>query len=302
MALTTGDAGPTVEQLRALLTTRLMPRKVYTLQDWFGTTDFSLCRRHVDADGDARQDSVYLTVWKTWDFYFGIEEPLPRQGWSARLRRGLATLRHQPVPDTPQLQLLVRPYTLGRPGRWQALGPDSPGDAWPAALQAWRGVVDYVGQGSAQMQAGYPLWQQVQQLLTPQYIEAVASHPLFTETYNDWWDSERNGVWLGDLWVGARVAGMYRREPYPAALKLSWRQGSEAPGDAPDDAHAWLLAEVDAARAGPPQVILTHRQRQSASSEPLAPHAADHLTRLLSMLAQLQAQGLPSSEPQRKSS
>ena len=38
----------------------------------------------LDSDGDTRQDSVFITVWKQWDFYLG---------WTARARAGLAGRR-----------------------------------------------------------------------------------------------------------------------------------------------------------------------------------------------------------------
>ena len=46
----------------------------------------------MDSDGDARQDSVFITVWKQWDLYLGVgTAPEPAQGWlggrGSRLQR-----------------------------------------------------------------------------------------------------------------------------------------------------------------------------------------------------------------------
>ena len=59
----------------------LIAPKQFTAEGWFGQTDFSLCLKHVDSDGDARQDSVFITVWKQWDFTWGWTAPSPPRGW-----------------------------------------------------------------------------------------------------------------------------------------------------------------------------------------------------------------------------
>ena len=52
--------------------------------------------------------------------------------------------------------------------------------------------------------------------MTAKHIEAFTSLPVFTEQYNDWWDSDRNGYWEGEVWVGARQPCMHDGEPFQA--------------------------------------------------------------------------------------
>lgn len=307
----------------------VIAHKEHTAAGWFGQTDFALCRQHVDADGDARDDSVFITVWKQWDFYLAVDHPERHRGW---LGAALATLQgvlkrgrqHPPSPSAPPgmpptaatkaasadpLTLLYRPYHQGEPGHWQALLPPeasgassasgatdaeaakepSNAQAWQACQQAWRGVLDYVRKGTAQARARYPLWAQVQAEITPARLEALTSGPLFTDHYNDWWDAEKNGFWAGQLWIGARQPCLHEGEPWGRAFKLSWQNGEDAPNDPPDDAHAAYQLDLDEAREGPPQVRVQYTQRQSESRSPIPPCAADHLARLLRLYRQAQA-------------
>ena len=307
----------------------VIAHKEHTAAGWFGQTDFALCRQHVDADGDARDDSVFITVWKQWDFYLAVDHPERHRGW---LGAALATLRgvlkrgrqRPPSPSAPPgmpptaatkaasadpLTLLYRPYHQGEPGHWQALLPPeasgassasgatdaeaakepSNAQAWRACQQAWRGVLDYVRKGTAQARARYPLWAQVQAEITPARLEALTSGPLFTDHYNDWWDAEKNGFWAGQLWIGARQPCLHEGEPWGRAFKLSWQNGEDAPNDPPDDAHAAYQLDLDEAREGPPQVRVQYTQRQSESRSPIPPCAADHLARLLRLYRQAQA-------------
>ncbi len=314
------DESLSAANLLAAVRSPVIAHKEHTAAGWFGQTDFSLCRQHVDADGDARDDSVFITVWKQWDFYLAVDHPERRRGL---LGTALATLqgvlkrgrRHPPSPSAPPsgpstastkaafadpLTLLYRPYHQGVPGDWQALlppdaasadaaHPPSNTQAWQACQQAWRGVLDYVRKGTAQARARYPLWAQLQAEITPARLEALTSGPLFTEHYNDWWDGEKNGFWAGQLWIGARQPCLHEGEPWGRAFKLSWQNGEDAPGDPPDDAHAAYQLDLDEAREGPPQVLVQYTQRQSESRIPLPPCAADHLARLLRLYRQARA-------------
>ncbi|RLJ39708.1 WD40 repeat domain-containing protein [Acidovorax sp. 106] len=309
------DESLSAANLLAAVRSPIIAHKEHTAAGWFGQTDFSLCRQHVDADGDARDNSVFITVWKQWDFYLAVDHPEHRRGL---LGTALAALqgvlkrgrRHPPSPSAPPsmpstastkaafagpLTLLYRPYHQGEPGDWQALLPpdaaEAPGNAqaWQACQQAWRGVLDYVRKGTAQARARYPLWAQLQAEITPARLEALTSGPLFTEHYNDWWDGEKNGFWAGQLWIGARQPCLHEGEPWGRAFKLSWQNGEDGPGDPPDDAHAAYQLDLDEAREGPPQVLVQYTQRQSESRSPLPPCAADHLARLLRLVRQAQA-------------
>lgn len=289
--LCAGDA-ISIDNITAVVRSPVIAHKETKAVGWFGHTDFALCRRHVDEEGDQREDSVYLTVWKTWDFYLAVEPEPTRRGPLQRLN---ALLGRRAAPAAAQLTLAYRSYTNGQPGAWQALepgmAPDTGADAsastgaqasaWQACQHAWRGLLDYVRKATGQHRARYPLHQRLLADLTPARIEAFTSLPVFTERFNNWWDSERNGWWEGEVWVAARQPCMYRGEPWGRTLKLSWKNGDDAPGDDPDNAHSAYQLDVDEARHGPAVVEFTYAQRQSDSRTPLPRHAADHVARLL---------------------
>lgn len=272
------DGAISVANILALVGTPVVAHKEHVASGWFQQTDFSICQRHVDEDGDQRDDNVFITVWKTWDFYLAVDQAPVRQGWGARLA---AAVLRRPVPATPELTLLYRAYAHGEAGEWKALAQDAAPEAWAACRKAWRGVLDYVRKAVAQHRARYPLYQQLQAELTAAQIEEFTNLPVFTERYNDWWDSDRNGHWQGDVWVGARQPCMHEGEPWGRALKLSWENGEPAAGDDADNAHSAYQIEVDEARDGPALVGFTYAQRQSDARVPLPRGAADHIARLL---------------------
>ena len=279
------DTAISMANILAAVRAPLMAPKEQQLEGWFGATDFALCRRHTDSEGDRRDDNVFITVWKTWDFYLAVEQaPISsglRTKWAATvLRRAVAT--------QPQLRLLVRGYVLGEPGPWQTLEQDAHPQAWEACQQAWRGVLDYVQKAVAEHRARYPLYRRLQATVTAHAVERLTTLPVFTEHYNDWWDSERNGYWEGDLWVGARQPCMHDGEPWGRALKLSWANGDPAAGDAEDNAHSAYWVHVDEARAGPAVVTYATTQRQNALPAALPRSAADHIARLLDFFTQLE--------------
>lgn len=288
------DEALNIANVRAAVRCAAVGHKQYQASGWFGQTDFALCQRHVDADGDARDDSVYITVWKRWDFYLSVEHVPDQRGPLARLA---ATLRQRPTPFTPRLLLAYRHYGARAAGPWLPLDASAPPEALAACTQAWRGVLDYLRKAEGQARAGYPLWRRLQAELTPARIVAFTSAPRFAEQYNDWWDSERNGWWEDDVWVGARQPGMHEGLPCGRALKLSWRNGTEAPGDVEDDAHGAYQADLDEAREGPAVLEWTYAQRQSDARSPLPRCAADHLARLLRMYALLETRLREGADP-----
>ena len=287
------DDAISIANILALVRTPLIGPKEHQASGWFGQTDFALCQRHVDAEGDARDDSLFITVWKTWDFYLSVEQVPQHRGLAGLRARLAAAVAGRSLPTTAQLTLAHRAYDQGQPGAWQALEPGAHPEAWQACQQAWRGVLAYVRQAVDQHRARYPLYQRLQAELTPARIEAFTSLPVFAERSQDWWDSERNGWWEGDVWVGARPPCMHGGEPWGRALKLSWRNGTEAPGDAEDDAHGIYQIDIDEARAGPAVAAFSYAQRQSAPREPLPRGAADHIARLLDFYGRVEARLLP---------
>ena len=274
-----------VENILAVVHTPVIAHKEHKAYGWFHQTDFSICQRHVDEDGDQRDDNVFITVWKTWDFYLSVEQPR-RRGPLARLA---AALLRQPQQAGPELTLLYRGYDDGEPGDWKPLSPSAAPEAWEPCQKAWRGVLDYVRKAVGQHRARYPLYQRLEAEHTARSIEDFTSLPVFTERYNDWWDSERNGHWQGDVWVGARQPCMHDGEPWGRALKFSWENGGPAAGDDEDDAHSAYQIDVDEARDGPALVEFTYAQRQSDARAALPRGAADHVARLLRFYGQVQA-------------
>jgi hypothetical protein len=251
--------------------------KEHTASGWFQQTDFSLCQRHVDADGDQRDDNVFITVWKTWDFYLSVSHEQERQGLVSRLTN---VLRGRKAPRCAQLTLMHRAYRDGEPGEWLPLAPDITPEAWQACTKAWRGVLDYLRKAVGQHRARYPLYERLVAELTADRIEAFTTLPVFTERYNDWWDSDKNGWWEGDVWVGARQPCMHEGEPWGRALKLSWENGDEFPGDDDDNALSAYHINIEAALDGPAVVQFTYAQRQSDARTTLPRSAVDHIARL----------------------
>ena len=99
------DEAISVRNILAAVHTPVIGPKEHTATGWFQQTDFSLGQRHVDADGDQRDDNVFITVWKTWDFYLSVAQVPERQGLLARL---VAAVRGRKVPTTAQLTLVYR--------------------------------------------------------------------------------------------------------------------------------------------------------------------------------------------------
>lgn len=272
---------PDIGSIRALVQGPLIARRAHRLQDWFGNIDYALCRRHVDADGDQREDSVFITVWRRWDFYFQagqVERPRGLLGWVAA-RLGL---RDAPLED--ELSLLWRRYDdSGACSEWSALDGAAPAEARAAATAAWQAVLAHAGEGLAQAEAGHPLWGWLQRGLTPGRLQALARLPVFTDEYNDWWDSDRNGFWERDVWVGVRQAVRRGGHAYSLALKLSWETGPSAAGDDEDNNHASYMLELEGGHEGEPWLRFTEAQRQDHGRTPLLHHSAAHLLRLARM-------------------
>ncbi|MFT4240821.1 MAG: hypothetical protein QM569_00945, partial [Acidovorax sp.] len=79
------DGAISVQNILALVRAPIIGPRETTASGWFGQTDFALCQRHQDAQGDLRDDNVFITVWKTWDFYLSVQRAPEREGWRARL-------------------------------------------------------------------------------------------------------------------------------------------------------------------------------------------------------------------------
>jgi hypothetical protein len=281
-----------IAAIRALVHGPLIARRAHRLQDWFGDTDYALCRRHVDAEGDQREDSVFITVWRRWDFYFEaarIERP---GGLWGRIAARLG-LRDAPLEDELTLLWRRHPAEDGEGTRkagkaekaeeWHPLDEAAPLDARTAAHAAWQAVRTHAGEGVAQVRAGHPLWGWLQRSLTPGRVQALARLPVFTGEYNDWHDSDRNGFWEDGVWVGVRQPAQQDRRGRngaPLALKLGWENG---PADAEDNHLASYLLEPD-----PTHLRITAAQRQDQARAPLAPHSATHLLRLARMFGAME--------------
>lgn len=272
------DNAISIDNILALLRTPVISHKQYTASGWFQQTDFALCRRHVDEEKDQRDDNIFITVWKTWDFYLGVEQVPVHTGLKDRLA---ALVLRRTLPTTPQLTLIYRDYIDGKPGEWKSLAADTAPLAWAACQRAWRGVLDYVRKAVGQHRARYPLHQRLMAELTAARVESLTTLPVFTDQCNDWWSSDKSGFWEGGIWVGARQPCMHNGEPWGRALKFGWQNGSDAPGDVEFNAHSSYQLDVDEARAGPPAVEFTYSQRQSDSRVTLPACAADHISRLL---------------------
>lgn len=283
------DGAISAENILSLVRMPLIGPREHTASGWFGQTDFLLCQRHVDAAGDLRDDHVFITLWKRWDFYLSVQQVPLRRGLGGLPARLAATVAGRSMPTTAQLALGHRSYAGGQPGHWQALNPEHQPDAWQACQDAWHGLLAYLRQALGQHRARYPLYERLLAELTAERIEAFTSLPVFAQRCPDWWDSERNGWWEEDIWVGARQPCMHHGEPWGRALKFSWKNGTEAPGDAEDDAHGIYQIDVDEARTGPPVAAFSYAQRQSDSRTALPQWAAMQIAQLLDFYCRVEA-------------
>ncbi|MDE2416043.1 MAG: hypothetical protein KGM60_14920 [Comamonadaceae bacterium] len=283
--------------LRQLLRAALPDSSRHKAAGWFDQTDFLFTRSHVDEDQDAYLDGLFITVWKQWDFWLALPHDGPAPTHPGLLRQALSRLRHSTAP--PVTDGLVHQYrcyaATGQPGPWRPIqAADAPHEALQAFSQAWHGVVGYWRRAEGQRRAGRPLRARLHAALTPERVQALTLLPVFTGRYNDWWDPERNGWWEGDVWIGARQPGQQGGRHWGRALKLSWRNGCEAPGDEEDDAHACYqidLVEDDAPHEGtahPPGLRLSYAQRQSDARHSLPGDAVDHMARLLRLFTTLE--------------
>lgn len=294
-----------IANIQALVHSPLVARRAHRMQDWFGDVDYALCQRHVDADADQREDSVFITVHRRWDFYLQAEQVPEPRGIMGRIA---ARLGLQDPPMRTQLTRLYRTYDAqGQAAEWRPLDDAAPDAAWQACQTAWHATLAHVREGVAQARAGWPLWGAWQRTATPERVNALIQLPVFTEEFNDWW-GERNGFWAGDTWVGARQATQRAGQHYGRALKLSWAAAPIAPGDDDDNHHASYLLEpgTDASgREGQAWVKVTEAQRQDCGRSPLHHHSAAHVLRLRRLFraveAHLQAQQSERSAAQAES-
>lgn len=285
----------TLAHLHQLVKAALPDKSRLKAQGWFGQTDFLITRRHQDEEGDTYHDGVFLTEWKAWDFWFSDVPPPEPLSLLAAAAAGLRRLASAPLGGAarpaPGFMRLYRGYGEdGGHGPWLPMdGPDAqvPPAALRACDRAWRGLIDYWRKAEAERRAGRPLRQQLMAALSPARIEALTLLPVFTAQYNDWWDSDRNGWWEGDLWVGARQPCVHHGKRWGRALKLSWQLGTPGAGDEEDDPHACYQIELDrsaataAATTAGSAVHITYTQRQSDERVPLPADAVDHMARLL---------------------
>ncbi|SDM41024.1 hypothetical protein SAMN05428957_105249 [Oryzisolibacter propanilivorax] len=289
---------PDAAQLRRLLQLALPDKGHGKAAGWWQQTDFLLTRSHVDADGDVFLDGVFLSIWKRWDFWLALPGSAPRapdEGWLARASAWARSVR---MPAAAQG--VVRQYRAcdphGEPGAWQLLDAARAPAAWAAFSRAWEALLAYWDAAEDERRQGRPARAALHAALQPTHIAALVALPLFTEQYNDWSDPDRAGLWLGDVWAGAHAGGVQGGARHPAALKLSWRNGQEMPGDPEDDAHASYQIEVlppgappPAGTAHPPGLAVSYRQRQGDARQPLPAHAVAHLRRLAQLFLQVQA-------------
>ena len=287
----------TAAHLRQLLRAALPDSSHRKAAGWFGQTDFLLTRRHVDEDQDAYLDGLFITLWKRWDFWLALPGDGAAAGTGNLLTQAWARLRHpaQPAPINGLLRQYRAYDAAGHPGPWQPLDAAHAGaDTLQACTDAWHAVIDHWRLAEGQRRAGRPLRTQLHATLTRERVQALTLLPVFTGRHNDWWNPERNGWWEGDVWIGARQPGQQGGRYWGRALKLSWRNGSEAPGDEEDDAHACYQIDFlddDAPASGtahPPGLRLSHSQRQSDSRAPFTNDAVQHMARLLQLFTAME--------------
>ncbi len=293
------DSAPSAQALRWLLRVALPDKGRHKAQGWWGQVDFVVTRSHVDADGDAFHDGLFITDWKRHDFWLSLPGSAPAQA-----RRGLALgwwrqlhPAARSADDGDALLCQWRSYdAMGASQDWRDLDLQDAGpQARRALAPAWGTVLRYWRAAERERRAGRPARARLHAALSQGSVAALARLPLFVQHFNDWSDPERAGCWLEDVWIGARQAGWHAGARRGAALKLSWRNGQERAGDAEDDAHACYqidLLEPSAVpppgTAHPPGLALSYSQRQSDARVPLPADAALHLRHLAVLLRRVE--------------
>lgn len=303
------DSAPSAEGLRQLLRAALPGKGHQKTAGWWEQMDFLLTRSHVDEDGDAYHDGLFLTLWKRWDFWLALPgtEPVQTGHWAARAWARVTRPAARPATGAAGLLGRQRGYdAAGEPEAWAPLPPasqqPSDDDADPASQalrHAWHLLLRYWHAAEHERRGGWPLRTRLHAALSRERVAALIALPVFTERYDDWSDPERSGWWDGDVWLGARqrqASGLALAGGRGAALKLGWRNGTEGPGDPDDDAHASYQLELLGPNAPPapgtlhpPGLLISYRQRQSAPRAPLPGHAALHAGRLLQLFGPARA-------------
>jgi hypothetical protein len=261
---------------------------------WFDETDFVIGKRRIDSDGDQRDDCVFVTVWKRYNFYLGVEQvPAPEpSGMAQRLK---SVLLNRPQPMVNALLLQYRTYTDGAPNDWAPLSETADAVAWAAANKAWRGVLDYVRKAVGQIRAGYPLALRLQQQLTPERLAKLVALPVFAERYADWWGDDC-GFWHKEIWVGARQPCEHEGVHYDRAFKMSWENGDDQTGDEDGDSLAAYFIKDAPTIEGGAQLALEYRQRANYAFVVIPQAAADHQARLLRLYSGIEASLLESEQ------
>ncbi|RYF70695.1 MAG: hypothetical protein EOO29_31380, partial [Comamonadaceae bacterium] len=297
----TADSALTAASLKQLVHTALPDKSRRKAQGWFGDTDFLLTRAHVDEDGDTYHDGLFLTVWQQWDFWIAdAQRPTYTSLLQAAAASAATWLRRQ-SPSPIGFTQLYRPHGSGAAGAWlpfDLAANEGPPEVLQACRQAWQGLLDYWRKGIAQRRAHYPLRQQLLSLWTPERIEALALLPAFAPPVPGASRAKRLGGWQGTLRVSSRPPSSHHGGKHAqasgAALRLGWHRNAEADCEDLDDEDAvdtvaWACYQIDvereASRTGEPALHISYAQRLSDTREPLPAEAADHIDRLMRLLA-----------------
>ncbi len=135
----------------------------------------------------------------------------------------------------------------------------------------WQALNDYIGMACWQLENDTPLWNQIQQAITPAALARWVEAPQFSGKRLQK-DGEYEGFWAGNVFISRCLS------PFPA-LQLSWRdeQNQIQPG--------YIYTALPEKRNAPPLPSLRIRPQRAETSYLLNAFDARHLQNALSLLS-----------------
>ena len=136
--------------------------------------------------------------------------------------------------------------------------------------QQWRDINDYLGAACYQVENDYPLWQMLEQTVTEEKANCLATM-LASNGKKLQKDDEFSGLWQGELFIATRPAG----ETSPAtSVIISWHVGD----DIGSYLYGWLNNEQ-----GEKQLALAIRPGKNEQFFTLNRFDAEHVQRAVAL-------------------
>nr|WP_154959795.1 hypothetical protein [Paenibacillus xylanexedens] len=120
-------------------------------------------------------------------------------------------------------------YVNNENSEWSVFTEDSPSDIQQLSNRGWDTLLQSVSN-----------YQYVRTLISPQHIRDLLALPI-AEPYDDYYDDDRHGLWIGDFYFAFRQAGqMYNDVPQPAMLRIG-REYTDTQGETKVEKYFYTL-------------------------------------------------------------